>query len=275
MRVRRGLTRRIKNTEKAIAKTEQAFLEAQQWQAARHRADLLKSVYHTLQEGIHSCTAFDWEENMNPVTIEIDSQISPAEFMQQLYSKAEKLRKGEIPLQKQMARLKQQLQTLQLELERFSLADPTVPPKSPPSIMKKSQKLPYRRFFSSTGHEIWVGKDAESNHLLTFRISRKSDLWLHVGGEGGAPIGGSHVIIPLRNHSLDEVTLHEAALLAAYYSKKRSMGDKVEVHYTERANLYRLKQMPKGRVALRKYKSYTVQLDKEQITQILGRAVIN
>src|SRR5205085_4171361 len=74
-----------------------------------------------------------------------------------------------------------------------------------------------RRFVSTDGFEILVGKKAADNDFLTFRVARSLDTWMHA-----ADYPGSHVVI--RNAGKKEVpqrTLLEAARLAAFYSDAR------------------------------------------------------
>jgi predicted ribosome quality control (RQC) complex YloA/Tae2 family protein len=73
-----------------------------------------------------------------------------------------------------------------------------------------------RRFESTSGYEILVGRNAQQNEQVTFRHARAEDLWLHARG---AP--GSHVVIRRRGSDPDEATIEAAAQLAAYYSSLR------------------------------------------------------
>lgn len=84
------------------------------------------------------------------------------------------------------------------------------------------------RFVSSTGTEILVGKNNGQNDALTFKIARRSDIWLHV-----SKVHGSHVIIRCGDEAPDETTLSEAASLAAYYSQAGESGSRVSVDYTQ------------------------------------------
>lgn len=91
---------------------------------------------------------------------------------------------------------------------------------------KLPQAAPYR-FISSDGITILVGKNNRQNDTLTFKTAAPSDLWLHA-----KDIHGSHVIIKCSD-TIPERTLHEAAMLAAYYSQARLSGN-VPVDYTMR-----------------------------------------
>lgn len=90
---------------------------------------------------------------------------------------------------------------------------------------KKVSKPMPEKFVSSTGTPISVGKNNKQNDYLTFKIAKKSDIWLHT-----KDIPGSHVVI--HDESPDEQTLLEAAMLSAYFSKARSSSS-VPVDYTE------------------------------------------
>ncbi len=93
---------------------------------------------------------------------------------------------------------------------------------------KRERRVEQRpmRFLSSTGIEILVGKNNEQNDVLTTKIASKRDMWLHA-----QKIHGSHVIIRLNGLPPDELTIEEAASLAAYYSQGRESG-KVPVDFT-------------------------------------------
>src|SRR5262249_19993357 len=99
--------------------------------------------------------------------------------------------------------------------------------RATPSRKQKETRIPGRRFRSSDGYEIVVGRNDRENDALTFRIGRSSDVWLHA-----ADYPGSHVLI--RNPSRAEVphrTIKEAAELAALNSQAKS-SQKAAVHYT-------------------------------------------
>ena len=81
------------------------------------------------------------------------------------------------------------------------------------------------RFRTSTGYLVRAGRSNVQNDRLTLKESSKTDLWLHVKG-----IHGSHVVVSLEGHAPDDVTLREAASLAAYFSQGREASS-VPVDY--------------------------------------------
>lgn len=112
-----------------------------------------------------------------------------------------------------------------------------------------------RRYRSSDGYEILVGRTARDNDHLTFRIARPHDLWFHA-----ADYPGSHVVV--RNHTrTSEVphrTIVEAAQLAASYSQA-SDAAKVDVHYTARKFLSKPKGAAPGLVRMSTFRTLIVE----------------
>lgn len=110
-----------------------------------------------------------------------------------------------------------------------------------------------KRYCSSTGLEILVGRDDESNDALTFSIGRANDIWLHVSGASG-----SHVILRCQGGgSPDKESLKQAAALAAWFSKMRA-GGKVSVSYCHVKEVGKPRGMPAGKVVIKRAKKLTV-----------------
>ena len=112
-----------------------------------------------------------------------------------------------------------------------------------------------RRFLSSDGLMILVGKRAADNDFLTFRIARSLDLWLHA-----ADYPGSHVVVrsPARNFVMPNRTLTEAAQLAAFYSDAREQP-KAAVRYTQKKFVNKPKRAAPGLVSLASFKTILVE----------------
>jgi predicted ribosome quality control (RQC) complex YloA/Tae2 family protein len=111
-----------------------------------------------------------------------------------------------------------------------------------------------RRYRSSDGYEILVGRAARDNDHLTFRVARPHDLWLHA-----ADYPGSHVII--RNPTRADIphrTIIEAAQLAAAFSQAKRDA-KVDVHYTQRKFLSKPKGAAHGLVRMSSFRTITVE----------------
>lgn len=144
-------------------------------------------------------------------------------------------------------------------LENFDKTPTPVPKKQPDA----KQTIPgVRRYLSTDGYEILVGRTSRDNDNLTFRVAKPNDLWMHTGD-----YPGSHVVI--RNPTRKEVphrTLIEAAQLAGRFSQA-SDDAKVVVHYTERKFLSKPKGAAPGLVRLSRFRSITVE-PKEAISRL-------
>ena len=91
---------------------------------------------------------------------------------------------------------------------------------------KKRDDLPSEPIkYEYNGITILVGRNNVQNDKLTFKIAKKTDMWLHT-----KKIHGSHVIIKSDNVS-DDVLLYAAKLAAMHSAGKNS--SKVEVDYTQ------------------------------------------
>ncbi len=149
-------------------------------------------------------------------------------------------------------------------LESFDKAATPPSPKTPkgkPASTTKS--IPgVRRYLSTDGYEILVGRTSRDNDTLTFRLAHPNDLWMHAGD-----YPGSHVVV--RNPTRKEIphrTIIEAAQLAGRFSQ--ASGDaKVVIHYTERKFLSKPKGAAPGLVRLSRFRSITVE-PKEAVSRL-------
>ena len=96
-----------------------------------------------------------------------------------------------------------------------------------------------------------MGVSAECNDLLTLKLARPYDFFLHVAGQPG-----SHVIMlnPERSVAPAREALRFAAELAGAYSSARG-GGKVAVHYAQKSEVSKARGMAAGKVLLRRFKA--------------------
>jgi len=111
-----------------------------------------------------------------------------------------------------------------------------------------------RRFKSTDGYEIVVGRNDRDNDALTFRLAKPHDVWLHA-----ADYPGSHAII--RNPTREAPphrTITEAAELAAFYSQAKREG-KAAVHYALKKFVSKPPRSKPGLVRLSSFKTILVE----------------
>ena len=144
-----------------------------------------------------------------------------------------------------------------------SFEKPPPAPRVAPRKSAKPEKISgVRRYLSTDGYEILVGRAAKDNDNLTFRVAQPNDLWMHAGD-----YPGSHVVV--RNPTRKEIpqrTVIEAAQLAGRFSQA-SDDAKVVIHYTERKFLSKPKGAAPGLVRLARFRSMTVE-PKESVPRL-------
>ena len=193
------------------------------------------------------------------VEMTIDPRFDLAANAERLFKRSRKSERTRLELKKRLEAIEREIghgEGLSMSLadateldELFALEDELIEqgtlarPRGAARTAKRAHKLPPRKFRSSCGSVILVGRSARSNEDVTFRLAKPHDLWLHANG-----VPGSHVVLRLadRREEIDEDVM-EAAALAAYFSKARD-DDHVDVTVTERRNVRKIKGAPPGLV---------------------------
>jgi len=108
-----------------------------------------------------------------------------------------------------------------------------------------------------------VGRSAEENEVVTFRIARGRDTWLHVRDRPGA-----HVVIRTTEGRPPPLeTLLDAAILAVHHSSVRGAAG-VDVAYTLRKHVRALKGAPRGTVSVAGERTLRVDPDPERLARL-------
>ena len=208
-----------------------------------------------------------FDENLPTLEIEIEENVSLTEAAGKFFKKYTKARNAKEEVAKRLVDLELQITNLKFQFERLETAiaerDEAILAEF---LVEKIEKLSTktkqnkpenftgaRRFVSSEGFEILVGKGSKDNDFLTFRVAKSNDLWLHA-----ADYPGSHVVVKNPNRSeIPPTTLLEAAQLAAFYSHAREQL-KVAVHYTPKKFVNKPKGAVLGLVSLASFKTILV-----------------
>lgn len=117
------------------------------------------------------------------------------------------------------------------------------------------------------GFTILVGRTAADNDRLTFKTASQRDHWLHVAGRPG-----SHVVVSLPD-GIDAApgeVLEVAARLAAWHSKARGAGGKVEVHHCRAGDVRKPRGWPPGKVRLTRFSALKVYVREPPAAAVPG-----
>src|SRR6266496_611456 len=234
-------------------------------QAEKHKliGDLLLANLSTaIRDGRKVRITDYYAEGAPAIELEIEENSSLQDEAARQFRQYTKARRAGEEITKRLKKLKQEIAELEQreasleraisERDETALAsfDGSEVPKSTRSKKDIAQSIPgVRRYLSSDGYEVLVGRGARDNDSLTFRIARPHDLWLHAGD-----YPGSHVVV--RNPTRKEIpqrTVIEAAQLAGRFSQA-SDDSKVVVHYTERKFLSKPKGLAPGLVRMSSFR---------------------
>ena len=185
--------------------------------------NILMANLHMIPKAVKQVTLFDFYRDC-PIVIKLNSSLSAAQNAENYYRKsksfAKELAYWQASLDRKMteyALLQRHLSEVQQVKIKKELKPYLIYLKQGDLVKKTSSEIPFKEF-TVDGWNIWVGKSAKNNDLLTLKYAKKFDLWLHA-----RDVAGSHVII--RNPNQKPVPKHVievAGGLAAYFSKRQS-----------------------------------------------------
>ena len=244
----RTLTQALKKQKGILrrkAKALQTDLErAEKAEDYRIQGELILANLHAITRGQkHVELQNYYSPELEKMSISLNPEQSPSENAQSYFKKYTKAKRGRSRIQQLISDLDADQETLQLYASKLESADTLEALQrlrtefvangylKAPQNRKQKQEAgegPFRRYTSTNGFQMYVGKNSQSNDLLLRQIAKPTDMWLHA-----KQIHGSHVIIrnPENRPDIPMPTLLQAAQLAAYYSKAHHASN-VPVDYT-------------------------------------------
>jgi predicted ribosome quality control (RQC) complex YloA/Tae2 family protein len=276
---------RLRIVKKALKK-EQRRIEAWQGglagaakfhQYARY-GELLKASLESVKKGMDRIVLTDYfDEALPDVAIPLDPTKSAQGNMDDYFRKHRKYLAAEKELRPRIEASRQMIVALRQELEKIE-SGTWVPPPSPGrrdvlvdrrrhKDRDRQRQGPFRRFTSTDGLPVFVGRNARENDELTFGLANGDDLWLHARG-----VPGSHVVVRLEKGSEPPVeTLRDAATLALLYSDLKKSG-KGDVIYTRRKWVKKAKGQAAGAVTVTQEQSLHISLDRKRLAALRERS---
>lgn len=225
---------------------------------------LIMANLHALTTGMEKATLDDFYSG-EQITVRLKPALSPQDNAKRYYDK-HKNRKAKVAyLRSQLDDIAEKMAEAEAENREFEELIPPSDLKLEPygfdgqilrplrrkllALLKEQaeeedSKSPFKTY-RKANYEIFVGRNAKNNDLLSFKFANKEDLWLHA-----KDVTGSHVIVRQRpGQNIPEMVLEYAAGLAAYYSKRRN-DSLVPVQYTPRKYIRKRKGDPAGFVVV-------------------------
>jgi hypothetical protein len=178
-----------------------------------------------------------------PLQVPIDPGLSVPANAQRLFARARRMERAREKIAGRLDETRAILGAARAREARVltatSLAD--LPPEpTQPEPVRAAAAQP-RRYLTSRGLALLVGRGARENQRLTFQVARPDDLWLHALDRPGA-----HVILRDDEGRAGSQDMREAAEVAAFFSAASEDGS-VDVQVARRKHLRQARGGP-GRV---------------------------
>lgn len=209
----------------------------------RHHAEALLAHPGHLPPGQEQAVLPDPRDPSHSLTIRVDPRLSAPQNADKLFAKARRIERARVEVARRVAEAEQALERARREeaavagAESLSAwADRPAPARRPPKGRPSSPKgttpaAGPRRFLTTRGLTVLVGRGAKENHALTFSVAAPDDLWLHA-----RDVVGAHVILRDPDGRANAEDIREAAEMAAFFSD--GAGNRgLDVHVARRKHL--------------------------------------
>ncbi len=279
---RRALTQALKKQENLLQRKADGLCKdldrAERSEDYRIQGELLLSNLHAVTRGQTEVELQNYySPELEMLSIPLNPEQTPSENAQAYFKKYTKAKRGRSRILQLISDLEAEQEMLRLCVSKLEAADTLealqrlraefvrngyIKARQRGKQKQETNEGAFRRYTSTNGFQIYVGRNSQSNDLLLRQIAKPRDMWLHA-----KQIHGSHVIIrnPENRPDIPMPTLLQAAQLAAYYSKahhasnvpvdytwaryvvKRKGNVAGYVHYTREKTLYVEPAVPKSK----------------------------
>ncbi len=260
--VRKTVTNALERCRKKALLHEDKLRESEKADVYRVYGDLITANLYRISGGEEKVILENYYDDNKPVEIPMDKSKSPQKNAANYYTKYRKLKTAKEIVGGQQKKNIAEIEYLERVMSSIDIAESERDiaeireELSALRYIKTEQKKGKRRekpseplSFEYEGYEILVGRNNRQNDLVTCRIGKSYDMWLHT-----KDIPGSHVLIKNQNVEIPENVIEYAASLAAYYSSGRE-SSMVEVDYTIIKNVKKPAGAMPGKVIYDKYKT--------------------
>lgn len=215
----------LKKNRDKLKKQERELLATDNAEIFRQKGELLNTFLNQVPNDKSSVTLENYYTN-EPIEIALNPALSPVQNAQRYFHRYQKLKQAVKFLGEQIAKTKETIHYLESVESNLENADVAEIADIREELIqtgyikqkyrnKKQKMLPPEKYQAEDGTIILVGKNNLQNEQVSFKLSRRGDLWFHV-----KDIPGSHVLITGNANPSDE-TITFAGELAAYFSKAR------------------------------------------------------
>jgi len=239
----------------------QADDAAQEAATLRERASLLLAYSGTIRRGADRAVLMNASgENLEIV---LDPAVTAVENANGMFDEARRRERAAERVPELIAQSESRVAELERLYARTAAGEDVTDEVGAHAPVRKvrvgpERKLPYRRYRTSGGLEVRVGRNARANDELTLRHTSPTDIWMHA-----RDVGGAHVVLRWqdRENNPPRQDLIEAAVLAALHSRSRTSST-VAVDWTRRKYVRKPRKAAPGSVMIERAQTVFVEPDE-------------
>lgn len=266
----------LERTVRKLALQKEELKQCENKDKLKLYGELILANLYRLEKGVTFYEVENYYDNCNLIKIPCNPALSPTENQKRYYKEYRKAQTAEKMLAELIVAGEQEIVYLESVLDELSRADTDSEISAIrlelqnggyiKNLKGKKQKppkeLPPIEFKSDDGFKILVGRNNAQNEKLSLKTAGKTDMWLHT-----QKIPGSHVIIFGEGKEISDLSIEQAAVIAAYHSKAKE-SSLVPVDYTRAKELKKPSGGKTGMVIYHEYWSIIVNPDKELVEKL-------
>ena len=230
----------LRRAEKKLDILQKELKEAGNREYFKVCGELITAIIYKIKKGDTKLVAQNFYDDGKEIEINLDHKLTPSQNANKYYQKYKKAKNTELYATEQIELTLKEIEYLESVL--YSISNALTPQhlaeiraelisvgyissekaknkKDKTALTGKPMEFLYKEY------TIYVGRNNIQNDLLTLKMSRSNDLWLHTKN-----IPGSHTLVKYRGEEFPNDVIEVASSIAAYYSKGKN-APYVEVDY--------------------------------------------
>lgn len=270
-----SLSARLQKLYKRLQIQDNALRKSEGWERYRQEGELILAYAYQLKRGMQTATLFDYTQDKE-ITLTLEPTLTPSENAAKRFKRYQKAKATLIAAQEQKEQIEPEIAYLEsvcLAVEQAEAMEEIEQIRAElqgqrllPATQTRGKRAPAPQakplaFISSEGIPMLAGRNNAQNDLVTTRLARSTDTWLHAQG-----MPGSHVVIQV--HPVPQQTLLEAAHIAAYFSRGKHSNN-VPIDYTLIKNVHKPSGAKPGFVTYTSQKTIFITPDEALVKRLI------
>lgn len=274
--IQASLSARLQKLYKRLQIQDSALRKSEGFERYRQEGELILAYAYQLKRGMRQATLFDYTQDKE-IALPLDPTLTPSENAAKRFKRYQKAKATLVAAQEQKEQIEpeiaylesvclaveqaegmEEIEQIRAELQGQRLLPAAQQPRGKRIPAPQAKPL---SFVSSEGIAMLAGRNNAQNDLVTTRLARSTDTWLHAQG-----MPGSHVVI--QAPAVPRQTLLEAAHIAAYFSRGKHSSN-VPIDYTLIKNVHKPSGAKPGFVTYTSQKTIFITPDETLVKRLI------